>query len=332
MSDNCLVSFLLIFCATNVDINESNDDNCMHGNVKYKYVWNNDKLPHFTCELSSQDVQEQLLCLNDKLNVCLNNSDIDNCLSEFNNIVEHVSNPLFKKNVKNLNEAKNTVSVKSPDNAWYTEDCHNSKLYFLQILEKYRKSNTDINRINMVSARSAYKTLIRKSKTEYDRNKTKTFTVAKYKNAKLYWSMLKESANIKSNDISLSTFEQYFKAVNNPNDHFFNADEDVIYFNERYEQNEFNIMFEELNVAFTEHEIIKSIKQLKTNRSAGPDLMLNEFFINGKNELTPTICKLFNKLFEIGYFPASWSEGQPMVQINSIRYKEQYFKHYQINV
>ena len=68
-------------------------------------------------------------------------------------------------------------------------------------------------------------------------------------------------------------------------------------------------MFDELNVVFTEHEIIKSIKQLKTNRSAGPDLMLNEFFINGKNELTPTICKLFNKLFEIGYFPTSWSEG-----------------------
>ena len=42
------------------------------------------------------------------------------------------------------------------------------------------------------------------------------FLNAKYKDAKMYWNLLKESAGIRTTNVSLSTFEQYFKAVNNP--------------------------------------------------------------------------------------------------------------------
>ena len=45
--------------------------------------------------------------------------------------------------------------------------------------------------------------------------------------------MLKESANLKSSsDVNLSTFERYFKAINNPSGPFFTPDEDVLFFNE----------------------------------------------------------------------------------------------------
>ena len=47
--------------------------------------------------------------------------------------------------------------------------------------------------------------------------------------------MLKELAHIKPANIALASFEEYFKAVNNPNDLFFIPDEDAIFFNERYE-------------------------------------------------------------------------------------------------
>ena len=135
-----------------------------------------------------------------------------------------------------------------------------------------------------------------------------TFTNAKYKNAKLYWKMLKETAGLKPCDVPLTSFEQYFKALNS-SDPFFVADEDILYFNEMYEQNEFNIlMFEELNVSISEHEVNKVISQVKSNRSPGSDLLLNKFFIHGKNVLMPTICKMFNKLFDKGYFPNIWSE------------------------
>ena len=117
-----------------------------------------------------------------------------------------------------------------------------------------------------------------------------------------------ESAGLKTTNVSLSSFEQYFKAVNNPSDPFNSPDEDVIYFNERYENNEFAIMFEELNVVFSREEILKA-NQLHANKSAGPDKLINEFFIHGKEKLVSTLHSLFNKLFTLGFFPKDWSEG-----------------------
>ena len=54
---------------------------------------------------------------------------------------------------------------------------------------------------------------------------------------------------------------------------------------------------------------MKSINQLKTNKSRGPDKIINEFLIHGRNVLVPTLCNLFNKIHEYGYFPETWSEG-----------------------
>ena len=42
------------------------------------------------------------------------------------------------------------------------------------------------------------------------------------------------------------------------------------------------MIFDELNVNFTREEIMKAITQLKTNKSAGPDMLINEFFYTWK--------------------------------------------------
>jgi hypothetical protein len=130
----------------------------------------------------------------------------------------------------------------------------------------------------MVKARSDYKSTIRKCRYDYDKEKTNKLLCNRHKNARLYWNMLKEAAGIKRSNISMSMFEKYFKAVNNPDDSYFSPDEDVIYFIERYEKDEFRIMFNELNTCISVTEITTAIKQLKNNRSGGPDCLINEFF------------------------------------------------------
>jgi len=72
---------------------------------------------------------------------------------------------------------------------------------------------------------------------------------------------------------------------------------------------ELEIMFQELNRRIELDCIIKAIKQLSTNKSGGPDMYLNEIFIHGKSTLATYFKHLFNKLFDLGYFPQSWSEG-----------------------
>lgn len=48
---------------------------------------------------------------------------------------------------------------------------------------------------------------------------------------------------------------------------------------------------------------------MRNRASAGPDLYINEFFKNGSDVLLNYIHTLFNKVFEVGYFPEIWSEG-----------------------
>ena len=45
-----------------------------------------------------------------------------------------------------------------------------------------------------------------------------------------------------------------------------------------YIRGELDVMFEELNLPLSRNEISKAIKQLKNNKGAGPDKMINGFF------------------------------------------------------
>ena len=109
--------------------------------------------------------------------------------------------------------------------------------------------------------------------------------------------------------ISANRFAGYFKAINNPEDAFFQLDEDGIYFQERFLDGEVQVMFSELDVEITREEILKAIKQLKSEKSGGPDHLLNEFFIHGQHVLLPCLHSLFNKLLRAGHFPKLWAEG-----------------------
>ena len=122
--------------------------------------------------------------------------------------------------------------------------------------------------------------------------------------------MLKRAANIHSKStISSETCSKYFQCINNPNNRFYQADEDILFFNERYVNSVFQVMFDEINIPISYSEILIAVKQLKNGASAGPDLLLNEFLKKGTNILTNYIHRLFNKIFELGYFPDKWSEG-----------------------
>ena len=124
----------------------------------------------------------------------------------------------------------------------------------------------------MVKARIEYKNTVRKFNFERDKQKSFKLLNAKVKDAKEYWKLLKNSVSQpKFKNISITDFENYFKAVNNPDDpfYFFQPDEDILYFNERFLKSETQIMFDELNGIITVEKIRRSINQLKMVGSVG---------------------------------------------------------------
>ena len=56
-------------------------------------------------------------------------------------------------------------------------------------------------------------------------------------------------------------------------------------------------------------EINKAIKNLKKSKSAGPDLIINEFLKFCFPVLKPYLHKLFNVIISTGTYPGLWSES-----------------------
>ena len=143
--------------------------------------------------------------------------------------------------------------------------------------------------------------MVRVCKKKYDINETRKIEQARLNNAKDYWALFKNKPPAKcTNNISSTEFYNHCDI---------NIDTDIDDIIQPNESNELDIMYEELNQPVTVDEVKNSIKQLKSGKSAGLDLLLNEFYIHGQELLAVPLCDLFNCVIKTGHFPNKWSEG-----------------------
>ncbi|MCG7877024.1 MAG: reverse transcriptase family protein, partial [Candidatus Thiodiazotropha endolucinida] len=306
LSDHCVIEFSLKGKYLNERDSENKEDSCFD-RVHKKYQWKEEFADQYNDNLNSEE--ESFKLLNEHLVQSTSPKQIDENISTFTKLMGKICDPLFSKHI-NLPRYDDVPKSKVSNQPWFDDECHEARKKFYFELNNYRKVKSEYNKSQLGLARSNFKSLTRKKRFNFEKEKTAKLIVSKNKNVKEYWKLLKQAANIRSvNPIGADKFSEYFQAINDPNDRFYQADEDILYFNERYVKGELQVMFDELNVPISIEEIKSSIKQLKNGASAGPDLLLNEFLKNGSNVMLNYLFNLFNKIFEIGYFPENWAEG-----------------------
>ena len=217
------------------------------------------------------------------------------------------ADPLFLKKINSNNYDNSNFKKSIPE--WADQDWISKKKNFRRCSNKYSRYPSEQNRASMVNARSSYKQTTRLCIKRHKNAQTQRLIKARFNNVKEYWRLLSNSRKQNKPLVSLQDFYYHFMSLSNPEDDFYTADSDVIdEFNEMM-NNEMHIMFEELNAPFELSDIENSVKQLKTGKCSGEDLMINELFIYGKDVLSPYLLKLFNFIFDSGCFPNMWSDG-----------------------
>ncbi|XP_053395382.1 uncharacterized protein LOC123523921 isoform X1 [Mercenaria mercenaria] len=306
LSDHCIVSFSMK-SKSQIEIRDFQRGDDDADKISYKYKWNDENKGTYIEQLNSENITYMFNELNNDVLNAQSNVDLDTSLNTFCDILNSVCTPLFKKKC-----SSSSVSCSyDKEKAYYDVECNQLKSSYYKLLNIYRNDNCDDNKKNMVHARSEYKKTVRKKKYIYDKSQTQKLESAKLSNAKQYWNLLKGSVVKSKTSLTTKDFLEYFKSINDPDSVFFQPDEDVIYFSDRYLNGESEVMFNELNIPFSQTEIIKACKNLNTGKSGGPDYFLNEFFKYGImcDSFLTILCSFFNKLFDAGYFPEAWTEG-----------------------
>jgi hypothetical protein len=255
LSDHCEVRFSLL--QNNYEFIEEVTETVNNKNneyIKFKYKWNTMHTDEYCRNVSSIEFQNSLGFICESLNDITENCDIDTNIGQFLSLIDQVCEPLFKVNLSN--HSFNPKFKDEKHQQWFDEECKQKRNTFYNCLDAYRFENNNINRVNMCKSRSEYKNTIRRKRYAFRKGKTDQLLQMKYTNAKKYWSMLKEVSHVSyPKNITADMFSKYFKAINNPDDPFYQADEDIIYFNDRFMRQELDVMFEELETPMNFDEI-----------------------------------------------------------------------------
>ena len=291
-----------------IKLTRSIDSNRSGEHDYVKMVWNNDKAGEFLDLLNGNVCQIKFQEMNDIISLGDDSQEsvslaVDTCVEA----IRLAADPLFCKHYN----ASSHIPKNPNKPEWATADWSESKKLFYRRRDEYRRNPLPSNRTAMVEARTHHKQISFRCRSSHEKNQSFKLEQARKNNIRKYWKMLAHAKgiDIEKPRVTVDDFYQYFLSLSNPDSDFYVADDDVIQEFNTLIENDMNDMFAELNVPLSADEIKRSIKELKSGKSAGDDLVINEFFIHGNEALCTHLTLLFNFVFDSGEFPTSWSDG-----------------------
>ena len=262
-----------------------------------KIKWQEDKIDECREILTNEKTKKDLKQAEQMIE-----TDIDGSLQLFNKVMKKANNPMKKTFTINTN--------RTPPKKWFDKECRKQKFITKKQLSKLNRINAQHKpeeyqqeKTNYLEKKIEYHRLIREKRKEFN-SQTKKQILNDIKDSKKFWKRIKMlSANRpKLPNITILAWEEHFKKVHNP---------ETVNEEPREEEpvDQELVTDDELDAEISQEEIKQVIDKLKAGKAAGPDEIGPELIKLAEPGVRTYLHKLFNRIYESGYFPVEWAKA-----------------------
>lgn len=293
-SDHAPIETTLLCKNTNND--RARKCQCMQTEINIR-TWSKENAEPLTTVLAEgRNVLEQ----------CIESAgDINMIVSNFTETLKNMVDPFCVKRIKTRQctcDANTTPKSRKNngtevDKPWFDDRCRQLHRQYVNALHNFNSNKTHANRTILANEKRNFKLYAQRTKRNFQSIEGNMLSQMKTSNPKQFYKLFRKrkqtpvKCKLKSAD-----FKAYFESM------MAESEENV-------DANSTDAVYDELDMPYTENEILAQVKKLKQNKAPGIDELLNEAFIAGKNCLVPVVCKLFNKILNCGEYPIAWTTG-----------------------
>ena len=276
------------------------NNNGPQGEIK-KTKWQDKKIHECENILNREESKETL----QEAMEAVDSDNINHSVSIFTHLMQKVGKPM--EYVIQLGKRK---TARKP---WFDKECVQKKKETLTSLGKMGK----IDNRNQARRYQRAKCFFLEKKMEYQKlikNKRRSYNqqmkeklLRNCKDSKSFWDTIKQlgSKKLKLPNITIGQWFTHYNNLLNPDtgmQESVDINTEAIADKEQIDP----VIEESLDAEISEEEINKAMDRLKKNKAPGEDEVTAELLCLSKNLIFPYLCKIFNKIFELGVFPIQW--------------------------
>ena len=306
-SDHCQIAFSIL-CFTN-NTHKSKNSTKIHYNktpIKSSPLWREWSKETYTEAIWNDN------CINRLVSFMNNKYDINT--KDANKAVEDLTNIIQETAASAVEIRKIKTKPKQIDNKLgYDTECLMMKRKLRGLAKKLHKNPLDLSiKANFLKIKSQYKKLVKTKDRNFRTQILDDLQAMQHTSNKQYWKLLgklqcgkrakRENLQPPSDDL-IQHYEQ-LNLLTEPSD---NKQKLIIEETKSLEKTVTPVKM--LDKSFTVNEVKEGINRLKLNKACGPDQVLNEFLIYGKDALCAPLSKIFNICLKSQCYPENWSEG-----------------------
>ena len=267
-----------------------------------KVCWNRNFRDEYLYHIRGRECMNMLnsACLSLDLN------NIDKAVSDFESVLFKAAASMIAQNVGN--------NIKGRAIPWWDSELSTLKQKRNKQLRIFRKHRLKCQLNLYLALKKEFKILYRKKEFNY-RKKRRDLLVKHKRGSNEFWravKILSAGQRTQSYISSNEWFDHFSNLLNMEVKVDLNQEKIVSHAISVHDQYCFlceNNIPEFLNRPITKEEVISVIQNSKKEKSPGTDGLVNELFKEACATLIPFIVKLFNKIFNLGIFPARWGEA-----------------------